>query len=148
MSGRVYIIRVKKEKSEKIRSTIFARNGIRLKLCALQHERNDYKMKKNLLDCVPVKNIRLKTSGKIIICERRGVLNMFMKSVFNIPERTVTELDEKSAAVWQLIDGKRSVYEIADGLKNRYGEDCEPLYERLALFLKTLSKSGFIVWKK
>ncbi len=73
---------------------------------------------------------------------------MFMKSVFNIPERTVTELDEKSAAVWQLIDGKRSVYEIADGLKNRYGEDCEPLYERLALFLKTLSRSGFIVWKK
>lgn len=106
------------------------------------------KSKKNILDCVPVKNEKLKTGDSVIICERKGVLNLILKSLLNVPTETKIELDEKAETVWSLIDGEKTVFEIAGLFKEKYGEDCEPLYERLVMFMKTLSQSGFIKWQK
>ena len=49
--------------------------------------------------------------------------------------------------IWQQIDGKRNVYEIGQLLKQEYGKEAEPLYERLCTFVKSLHNSCFIVYE-
>lgn len=60
------------------------------------------------------------------------------------PNVTDMELDELGSTVWRLIDGKRNVYEIGQEVKRKFGEDCEPLYERLIMFLRYLVRRGWI----
>ncbi|MBP1911608.1 PqqD family protein [Thermococcus stetteri] len=58
------------------------------------------------------------------------------------------ELDEMGAYAWELYDGRRTVKEIGKALKARFGEDAEPLYERLVTFLFELAKRYLIEFKR
>lgn len=60
------------------------------------------------------------------------------------PNVTDMTLDEMGSMVWKLIDGKKNVYEIGQDVKRKFGENCEPLYERLILFLRYLVRRGWI----
>jgi hypothetical protein len=55
-------------------------------------------------------------------------------------------LDDYSASVWLLIDGKRNVEHIGEELVKEYGEDAQPLYPRLNKFLNTLLNHELIIF--
>lgn len=57
------------------------------------------------------------------------------------------KLDEIGSFTWNLCDGKNTVKEIGLLLKEEFGEQVEPLYERLALFFQNLEKNRFITFK-
>jgi len=63
---------------------------------------------------------------------------------------TVTDirLDEIGAFIWREIDGNKTVYEIGQSLLKEFGEKCEPLYERLIMYLRHLNKKGWIKFRK
>ena len=48
--------------------------------------------------------------------------------------------------MWPLIDGKKSVAEIAKDVDEHFGEEAHPLYERLVHFFKVLDSYKFIDW--
>ncbi len=54
------------------------------------------------------------------------------------------KLDKFGTRVWQYIDGKNSVMQIGNHLKEDYGQDVEPVYERLGLFINLLAQRNFI----
>ncbi|RJR27250.1 MAG: PqqD family protein [Candidatus Latescibacterota bacterium] len=55
------------------------------------------------------------------------------------------KLDDIGTAVWLLIDGKRSVREIAGSLREKFGERIEnQCYERLGVFFQQLERGRFI----
>ena len=54
------------------------------------------------------------------------------------------KLDELSSGVWDLVDGSRTVREIGEKIKSRYGESVEPLYPRLMEFLEILLRNNFV----
>lgn len=54
------------------------------------------------------------------------------------------ELDELGSATWQLIDSKSTVYDIAQKLSEQFGEKCQPINERLVMYLRYLNKKGWI----
>ena len=56
-------------------------------------------------------------------------------------------LDTFGTSVWNAINGKNTVAEIGDVLRNEFGEKIEPVYERLGLFIKMLEKNKLIVYK-
>jgi len=56
-------------------------------------------------------------------------------------------LDEYGTAVWRLCDGKLTVHEIGEHLRTQFGEDIEPLYPRLAAFLRILKSNDVIILK-
>lgn len=58
------------------------------------------------------------------------------------------ELDEMGVYTWELCDGRRTVREIGKALKARFGEDAEPLYERLVTFLFELAKRYLVEFKR
>ncbi|AIU69477.1 hypothetical protein TEU_03450 [Thermococcus eurythermalis] len=58
------------------------------------------------------------------------------------------ELDEVGAYTWELCDGRRTVREIGKALKARFGEEVEPLYERLVTFLFELARRYLVEFKR
>lgn len=54
------------------------------------------------------------------------------------------ELDELGSVTWQLIDGKNTVYDIAQKLTEKFGEKCQPINERLIMYLRYLNRKGWI----
>jgi len=59
-----------------------------------------------------------------------------------------TLLDDFGSHVWQQIDGKNKVLDIAVSLKNKFGEKAEPAEERVTKFLTQLYTYKFLKFKE
>lgn len=114
-------------------------------------KRGVQKSKINLLDLIPVRNIKWekKEDGLIVLLKpkfelvllRKYILPRLKKPYFKI------KLDHVGSFIWEHCDGCLRVKEVAKSLKDKFGEDVEPLYDRLALFLQSLEKNHLIVYK-
>lgn len=56
-----------------------------------------------------------------------------------------TRLDSFGSHIWLACDGSTNVAAIADSLRESFGEEIEPVHERLKLFLQMLINRGFVV---
>ncbi len=109
------------------------------------------KQKPNFLDYVPKHNTLFpyeeNKSGMIeIIRKNRGLFNRIAQLFFGKPKTSRIELDGFGSFIWKQIDGKRDVYEIGKLVKDKFGQEAEPLYERLTEFLHILRSNGFILY--
>lgn len=105
----------------------------------------------NLLDLVPVKNIHWEKTeeGLVVLLKpkfqhpflRKHLLPRLKRPHFKV------KLDAVGSFVWEQCDGKQTVQEVAQNLKKKFGEEVEPLYERIAMFLQTLEKNRFIYYE-
>lgn len=105
--------------------------------------------KENLLDIVPEKNAGISwhcdENGMVIVdMPNKGFFNAVAREFFGRPAVSHIELGDMGSFVWQCIDGSTSVYEIGKRVKERYGEAAEPLYERLAEYIRMLRAHKFI----
>jgi hypothetical protein len=92
---------------------------------------------KNLLGLVPRKTKEFKEEGgRIVIFYPKYHIKAIAKKVKNPCYKI--KLDDLGSFVWKQIDGKRTVGEIARDLKERFGEDVEPVNSRLSLFIQQL----------
>ena len=55
---------------------------------------------------------------------------------------------ELGSFIWQQIDGEKSILQIGELVQEAFGEKAEPLYERLAQYMKILYGKGFITFCK
>jgi hypothetical protein len=53
-------------------------------------------------------------------------------------------LDKIGSSVWLACDGESTVSDIGKRLKERFGDDIEPLWDRLALFIRQM-RSGKLI---
>ncbi len=56
-------------------------------------------------------------------------------------------LDKIGSAVWLGFDGESAVADIGKRLKDRFGDDIEPLWDRLALFIRQMCAGKLIELK-
>jgi len=109
------------------------------------------KSKINLLDLIPVRNIKWekKEDGLIDLLKPKFELALLRKYVLprlKSPYFKI-KLDHVGSFIWEHCDGSLRVKDVAKNLKDKFGEDVEPLYDRLALFLKNLEKNHLIIFK-
>lgn len=103
----------------------------------------------NFLELIPVRNPDLaytkKKNGLVIIeVPNIGLFNKIAQKLFYKPEVSKIHLDSYSSYVWLGINGKRDIIELGKYLKRKYGEEAEPLYERLAKFITILKENRYI----
>lgn len=72
----------------------------------------------NYLDLIPVRSEELHwhkdIKGRVILdVENTGWFNKIAQTVFNKPQYTKVHLDAQGTFIWPLIDGKRTVTDIA-----------------------------------
>ena len=103
----------------------------------------------NYLDLIPEKNASLRwhTDIKkrvILEVENTGIMNKIAQNLFNKPRFTKVHLDANGSFIWPLIDGKRTVADIAVLVKEQFGEAAEPLYPRIIKFFQIVESYHFI----
>lgn len=103
----------------------------------------------NYLDLIPERNesLRWHTDIKervILEVENTGIMNKIAQKLFNKPRFTKVHLDANGSFIWPLIDGKRTVAEIALLVKERFGEAAEPLYPRIIKYFQIVESYHFI----
>ena len=108
--------------------------------------------KENYLDRIPCRKQALQwdKDGDIVTLhvKHRGFFAMIAQKCFNRPRVTHLDLDDFGSFLWASMDGNKTVGELADALKSQFGEDVEPLYNRLVSFLQLLYQNDFIYWRK
>lgn len=101
----------------------------------------------NLLDLRPCRKKEWHVEdGRVIISMPRfksGIGIRFAR-LMGKEENYRVKLDEVSSFVWEQCDGEKSVAEIAEALKEKFGDKVEPLYGRLSKLLEILEKNGII----
>jgi len=107
----------------------------------------------NYLDKCPVHSEKLKWSSddnKIVTLsiENKGVFNRIAQIFFKKPKISYIHLDEMGSFVWPLIDGKKRIGDIAESVKEKFGEKAEPVYERISKYFQILASYGFVTWKE
>lgn len=110
------------------------------------------KEQKNLLDIVPVKNadidwIMIKDDIVQIVIKRDRWLDRLVRKFKKTPKHARIDLDKYGSAVWTQIDGKRDIQQIAQSLRLVFGDEIEPLYERLGAYINILNNNSFISLK-
>ncbi len=106
----------------------------------------------NYLDKIPeVSNsISYKSDDEGIVTleiENKGVINRIAQKLFFKPKVTYIHLDDLGSFSVLCADGKRSIFEIGELVKDKFGDKCEPLYERLCKFFQIMDSYRFIDWK-
>lgn len=115
-------------------------------------KKNEETKKDNFMLYVPHYTDKIeweKRKGKVVlIFHHDKLIEKFIRIFVKKPKVSTLELDEMGTAVWELIDGKRNIYEIGQELKKKFGEKAEPLYERLFLFIRYINRRNWIYFSK
>lgn len=107
----------------------------------------------NFLDFIPVicesQQYKEDEEGHIVVCiERKSIYDRIARAIRKrTPKYSYFTLDDHGSFVWRQIDGVRSVYEIGKLVREEFGEDAEPLYERLSKFIQILWMNEFIQYR-
>jgi hypothetical protein len=79
--------------------------------------------------------------------ENKGTMNRIMQVFFKKPRISYVHLDEMGSFIWPIMDGECDIIKIGEQVKAHFGENAEPLYERLVKFFQILESYNFINWK-
>lgn len=105
----------------------------------------------NYLERIPVHNEKYGWSeedGRVTIeIENKGVWNRIFQKLLKKPEISYIHLDDMGSFIWLQTDGERSIIEIGEAVKERFGDEAEPLYERLSKYFQILNSYSFICFK-
>ncbi len=106
------------------------------------------KGKQNLFDLIPYKSEHITTEfeGELSVISFPRFRSKFMLKYFTPKNKSATiriRLEEHGTAVWNLIDGEKTVREITGLLSDHFNN--EENYEyRIAMYISQLDKQGFI----
>ena len=88
-------------------------------------------------------------SGAVTLhIENKGFVKKLTQILLGKPKVSHIHLDEMGSFIWPILDGEKSIIEIGKDVSAHFGENAEPLYERLAKYFQILDSYGFIAWKK
>lgn len=109
------------------------------------------KNSENYLERKPIrtKNLNWTVGEKGIITleqENTGFINHIFQKLLKKPKISYIHLDELGSFVWTLTDGTKTILEMGEPVKEKFGENAEPLFERLAKYFQILESYGFIEW--
>ena len=80
----------------------------------------------------------------ILEVENKGLFHTIAQKVFNKPRFTKIHLDAQGSFIWPLIDGEKTIAELALVVKEHFGEAAEPLYPRIVKYFQILESNGFV----
>ena len=114
-------------------------------------KKSNTKNNDNFLLYIPVKKhieYELKDGHIYLIFHHNKPIEKFFRWLVKKPSVSDVKLDEIGTFVWQEIDGKKNVFEIGQKMKEKFGEICEPVYDRLIMYMRYLIRMGWVVMEK
>ena len=104
---------------------------------------------------ITIKNGKIYSIGKTdekgivtLEIENKGWANKLAQKFFKRPRVSYVHLDEMGSFIWPLIDGENNIIELGKLVQEHFGENANPLYERLARYFQILESYRFVEWKE
>ena len=108
------------------------------------------KKSKNYLEYIPIISDKNDWSVEDAVVTvhmvHRGFFPFIAQKVFHRPRISHIRLDEMGSFIFPLLDGTRTVGDVAELVHAEFGEAAEPLYDRLVQYMKILHNNGFICY--
>lgn len=103
----------------------------------------------NYLDLIPERAESLKwhkdlRERVILEVENTGLFNTIAQKVFHKPRFTKVHLDGNGSFIWPLIDGQKTIADLAELVKAEFGEAAEPLYPRIVKYFQIMESYHFV----
>lgn len=107
----------------------------------------------NYLEQIPARNSEFpwkedKQGMVVVDIVHRGIFDKLAQKLWVTPKISHIKLDKLGSFTWKQIDGNRNLIEIGALVKEEFGEQAEPLYERLCQYFDMLKNNRFISYKK
>lgn len=111
--------------------------------------RKKQKSQINYLELIPRKPAELRwhrdfRERVIIEVENRGLFHTIAQKVFHKPRFTKVHLDSNGSFIWPLIDGRKTVADIAAQVHEELGDQAEPLYPRIVKYFRIMESYHFV----
>lgn len=105
----------------------------------------------SLFDLVPIKNPtiywEMTPAGYIRLqVEEKGIISKCKRLITGAPVSNQIVLDKFGSFIWVKMDGRHTVEEIGTMLYQQFGEETEPLEERLESHFSALKRHHLIVF--
>ena len=104
----------------------------------------------NILNMIPIRKCEWEENDIIKVKMprfKRRIGKRFCK-LLKKENSYIINLDKRGSEAWKLCDGKKTVKNIADELKEKFEEEVEPAYERVAELMNIMEGNGLITYKK
>ena len=102
----------------------------------------------NLLDYIPVRSIEWERREDDLVTLLRPKFSNKLFKKYLLPRMKQPNykiyLDKFGSYVWTLCDGSTTIGKIGERLQEEFGREVEPVYDRLALYIRQLVKARFI----
>lgn len=111
------------------------------------------KKKINYLDYKPVPMAdlfyeTLPDQEKVVLhLEHRGFYAKIAQKIFGRPKISKIHLDELGSFLWNSMDGKKDVYQLSQLVREKFGEQAEPVLPRLITYVNQLKEQRLIQLK-
>ena len=110
------------------------------------------KRNKNFLEFIPEVNEKIEFYEKndLVYLKKKHnhIFDKIAQKMFFTPKESNIKLESYGSDVFRMIDGKANIIEIGNKLKEQYGDEVEPLYERLSQFIQILYNNDIVKLKK
>ena len=111
------------------------------------------KRKENYLEKIPVRSEKIGWSSDengivALEIENKGIVNKICQKLFKKPKISYVHLDKTGSFVWPIIDGEKTILDISEDVKKEFGDEANPLYERLCKYFQILQSYGFVTFKE
>ena len=104
----------------------------------------------DLLELAPVRTADWRDVDGRVVVERPPTPShgwrRFVDTLFFLTGVERIRLDALGSAAWRRLDGEATVGEVCAGLRAEFEAGCEPVEERLGMFLATLRRGKLIAY--
>lgn len=80
----------------------------------------------------------------VLDVENTGFFNKIAQKFFHRPKVSHIWLDEYGSTLWQLLDGKNSVFDVVNLMKEKFPSETDKMLNRVISFFHTLQVNKFI----
>ena len=96
---------------------------------------------------LPTQNIHWHNENAFVILdvENKGFFNKIAQKFFNQPRVSHIALDSYGTELWLLLDGKNTVFDIVNKMKNKFPTEQDRMLDRVITFLHTLQVNKYII---
>lgn len=101
----------------------------------------------NLLEVAPVRAADWSEAGGRVVLELRAPASPWRAPLrwlgYLLSTKSI-RLDEAGSLAWRLLDGRRTVREVAVAMRSELGDAVEPAEERLGTLVRMLRRGGML----
>lgn len=105
----------------------------------------------NLLELTPVRIAEWEEVGERVVVLRPVPTSHGLKRLLDLFLHALSarrlRLDDLGSYAWRMLDGRRTVGQVVDLMRERFGDSVEPAAQRLGQLIRAMHREGLVAYR-